>query len=284
MSKRYVQHIFNAVQTIEGAGVHLKRAFGSDNATLFDPFLLFDDFSSDNPEDYKKGFPWHPHRGMETITYVIEGDVKHGDSLGNLGYISNGDVQWMTSGSGIIHEEMPRRSKNGKLRGFQTWVNLPASHKMISPRYQEIFSDAIPEINLPDGSTVRIIAGTFNGIEAQVTEIITDPLYLDIHLEADKEIFIPVKTDYTTLVYVYEGKCSFDTLSMNTTPAENGTILLFGPGDEVQLKATGGAACFIFLSGKPIKEPIAWSGPIVMNTQEEIDLAMQELKDEVFVK
>lgn len=279
MNMRKIKKILHSRSTMEGAGVRLKRAFGYHEIPLFDPFLMLDAFGSDDPVDYMKGFPWHPHRGIETITYILEGDVEHGDSIGNKGIISTGDVQWMTAGSGIIHQEMPQGNSSGRMFGFQVWANLPAKNKMMPPRYQEIKSKDIPEVNFANGIKAKIICGTMEGITGPVKDIITEPKYFDIFMPAGSLFNINESKSHTAFIYIYSGSCIID----NQKIAE-GNCVLFEDGENIQISTTEEEAKFIFLSGKPLHEPIAWGGPIVMNTQEELNLAFDELDEGTFIK
>ena len=290
---RKIKKIFRSKQTIEGAGVHLKRAFGSSEVGQFDPFLLLDDFRSENPNHYNKGFPWHPHRGIETITYILQGKVEHGDSLGNKGIIDAGDVQWMTAGSGIIHQEMPKGDASGRMEGFQLWANLPAAEKMMLPRYRDVKSNDIPVITLENDVQIKIICGTVNKIHGPVQDIMIDPEYLDITVPAHTVYEHPVKPGHTVFAYVIagqgyfckekkpfiyeaEGKNSFD---METDPlASNGTLILFEDGRSVHIETGDASIRFLLISGKPLNEPIAWHGPIVMNNQAELQLALDEYR------
>jgi redox-sensitive bicupin YhaK (pirin superfamily) len=282
MIKRKTAKIYPAGPTIEGAGVHLKRVFSSPEATLTDPFLLLDDFRSDDPSKYYAGFPWHPHRGIETITYMLKGEVEHDDSMGNKGIIGSGDVQWMTAGSGIIHQEMPKGDENGHMYGFQLWANLPASHKMIRPRYQEIKAAEIPEIvTAENGVRIKVISGTLNGVTGPVTGIITNPEYLDITVPVNTAYTHALKKGYTAIAYIFEGNGMF---GEEKQAAGNGTGLLFGDGDALTLMTNAQPVRFLLLSGKPIQEPIAWYGPIVMNTEDELRLAFEEYEKGTFVK
>jgi redox-sensitive bicupin YhaK (pirin superfamily) len=267
--------------TIEGAGVRLKRAFGSDEVPLFDPFLLLDDFHSSKPEDYVAGFPWHPHRGIETITYMLSGEVDHGDSLGNAGVIRSGEVQWMTAGSGIIHQEMPRRQQ-GEFRGFQLWANLPASHKMMPPRYRDITKRQIPELTPPNGVRIRVISGEVDGVRGPVTDIVTDPEYLDVTVPPTTEFVRPIKRGHTAFAYVVEGSASFAPTHRRPLGADQ--LILFTDGDELRIATKTTATRFLLVSGRPIGEPIAWSGPIVMNTDEELEVAFQEYRTGTFIQ
>lgn len=276
---RTIQLVQSATAVIEGAGVHLKRVFGFSNEQQFDPFLLLDDFRSDTPAHYLKGFPWHPHRGIETITYVTRGDVEHGDSLGNTGTISSGDVQWMTAGSGIIHQEMPRGDTQGAMHGFQLWANLPAAQKMMDPRYREVTAEQIPEVALAEGVRVKIIAGTVGTAQGPVKDVVIDPEYLDCTVSAGATFHHGVQAGYTVFLYVIGGKCLIDRQEFS-----NRTLVLFADGDCVELQAGDSEARFLLISGKPLKEPIAWRGPIVMNSEEELDLAFQEYHAGTFIK
>lgn len=277
---RSVTAISTSVPTIEGAGVHLKRAFGFHNPERQDPFLLLDDFRSDTPAHYLKGFPWHPHRGIETITYMLQGDVEHGDSLGNGGIISDGDVQWMTAGGGIIHQEMPKGDKNGAMHGFQLWLNLPAGEKMCPPRYRGITAGEIPEVALENGATIKVICGRVGETVGPVGGITTDPDYLDISLPAGVGYSHPTRSGYTVIAYVIGGSGRF---SPSGTECGNTTLVLFSDGDEMQVQAGSQGLRFLFFSGKPLREPIAWRGPIVMNSEEEIIQAFMEYHNGTFL-
>jgi redox-sensitive bicupin YhaK (pirin superfamily) len=283
---RGIHQVFKARPTMEGAGVHLKRVFGFNEEAVFDPFLLLDDFRSDEPRYYIAGFPWHPHRGIETITYVLRGEVEHGDSMGNQGIIGPGDVQWMTAGSGIIHQEMPQGDEEGKMWGFQLWANLPASHKMMSPRYQEITSDQIPEVVLDNGAKVRVICGTVGDQKGPVKEIVIDPEYLDVAVPAGSEFTHRTKPGHTVFAYVFDGQGEFGPGDdpHGRAVLGNGHLVLFGDGDQVAVSTGDRPVRFLLISGKPIGEPIAWRGPIVMNTQEELLIAFQEYRNGTFVK
>jgi len=279
---RKIRQISSSVPTIEGAGVHLRRAFGFATPEQYDPFLLFDDFRSDSPELYRKGFPWHPHRGIETITYVLKGDVAHGDSLGNKGVISGGDAQWMTAGSGIIHQEMPEGDQDGAMHGFQLWLNLPAAEKMCEPAYRDITAADIPVLHLKDGSTTRIICGTAEGVSGPVHDITTDPEYLDVTLPPNATWDHNTRDGYTVIIYVIDGSGTFAPDS--TGEAHNRTLLLYADGDRVVVKGGSNGVRFLFMSGKPLHEPIAWRGPIVMNTQEELEIAFREFATDTFLR
>lgn len=267
---------------LEGAGVHLKRAFGSQHIPELDPFLLLDDFHSNDPAKYIKGFPWHPHRGIETITYILHGDVAHGDSMGNKGIISSGDVQWMTAGNGIIHQEMPKGDKNNLLWGFQLWANLPASHKMMPPRYREIKKQDIPELELDSGAKVRIISGRINTVEGPVKDIVIDPQFLDITLPANTVFDHDILSGHKVFAYVIDGKACFD--PEGAQPVGHETLVIFDDGDSVHISTKNETARFLLISGRPINEPIAWHGPIVMNTDEELETAFDEFRNNTFLK
>lgn len=299
MSIRPVKKLVKAKPTLEGAGVHLRRAFGFGDPSEFDPFLLLDDLSNERPEDYLAGFPWHPHRGIETITYVLAGNVEHGDSIGNSGIISAGDIQWMTAGSGIIHQEMPKGDEKGRVHGFQLWANLPASLKMTPPRYQEVKSEHIPEITDDDGTHVRVVCGSFWGKKGPVDGIAADPVYIDVSVPPGKRKTIPVETKRHAFAYVFAGSGKFSDASgplavptegagwLDTAPAEEAdsrSLILFDRGDEVTVQAGEEGIRFLLVSGRPLKEPVAWYGPIVMNTQEELREAFAELNQGTFLR
>ena len=276
---RKVAKIFHNQPTMDGAGVRLQRLFGFHETPLLDPFLLLDYFGSDHPEHYRNGFPWHPHRGIETITYMLAGSVEHGDSLGNKGVISAGDVQWMTAGSGIIHQEMPQGDDQGCMYGFQLWANLPKSQKMIPPHYREIKSLDVPHLLRPDGVVIRIVSGQVDDKTGPVTEIAIDPEYLDISLPARTEFIHPTPAGHTVLLCVYKGRvrCEQETVGELS-------VALLQDGEVVQIKAGEEPCRFLLISGKPLGEPIAWRGPIVMNTQEELRLAFTEYNNGTFIK
>jgi hypothetical protein len=278
---RGIRKVWRSRPTIEGAGVHLKRAFGNQETPRLDPFLLLDDFRSDDPSKYLPGFPWHPHRGIETITYVLQGDVEHGDSMGNRGDITPGDVQWMTAGSGIIHQEMPKGDAQGRMGGFQLWANLPASHKMMDPRYREVKRSEIPEVSVEGGAKVKIVCGRVNGVQGPVRDIVTDPGYLDVAVPKGARFTHPVKRGHTVFAYVVEGSAFFDTVR---DPYARETLVHYGEGDAVSIAAEKEAVRFLLMSGKPIGEPVAWYGPIVMNTSEEIRIAFDEYRNGTFIK
>ena len=279
---RKVKLTLKSRPTIEGAGVRLKRAFGYADSSL-DPFLLLDDFHSDNPRDYIAGFPWHPHRGIETITYMLHGKIEHGDSLGNGGVIESGDVQWMTAGNGIIHQEMPKKAKKSLLWGFQLWANLPASHKMMNPRYRDVKKDEIPEIFVNDDTVkIRIISGEVSGVKGPVQDIITEPEYLDITINPHSEFIHSVKRGHNVIAYIIEGKGYFDQDREKSAGVEN--LVIFKDGDEVNISTDDEKVRFLLISGKPIGEPVAWRGPIVMNTEEELRIAFEEYQNGTFIK
>jgi redox-sensitive bicupin YhaK (pirin superfamily) len=299
VSIRAVKKVLRPQPTLEGAGVKLQRGFGFGDPKEFDPFLLFDDFRNDNPEEYLAGFPWHPHRGIETITYVLAGQVDHGDSLGNSGTLSGGDVQWMTAGSGIIHQEMPKGDAQGRMHGFQLWANLPSSLKMTTPRYQDVTGKDIPEVVDDDGTRVRVVCGNFWGTAGPVDGIAADPIYLDVSVPPGKRKTLPVETTRHAFAYVFAGSGTFrnasDPKAVKTDavasgaglPAEdlgNRSLLLFDRGDEVTVQAGEQGIRFLLVSGKPIEEPVAWYGPIVMNTEEELRLAVAEMRAGTFIK
>ncbi len=273
--------VLQSRRTIEGAGVHLKRAFGYNEVPMLDPFLLLDDFGSDDPHDYILGFPWHPHRGIETVTYVIRGVVEHEDSLGNKGSIQSGDVQWMTAGSGIIHQEMPQQYK-GTMRGFQLWVNLPSDQKMMDPRYQGITQEQIPEVTVAQGVKLKVICGEINGLNGPVRDIVIDPEYFDISITPRTEFKLHVKKGYRAFAYVFEGAGYFSPEKKKLISA--GHLVIFNDGDTVKITAHNKATRLLFASGKPIGEPVAWYGPIVMNTQAELDTAFEEYRNGTFIK
>jgi quercetin 2,3-dioxygenase len=298
MSIRPVKRIVKSTPTMEGAGVKLHRAFGFGDTGDFDPFLLLDDFRNDRPEDYRAGFPWHPHRGIETITYVLSGTVEHADSLGNKGRLSSGDVQWMTAGSGIMHQEMPQGDPKGRMHGFQLWANLPASLKMTAPRYQDIPAIEIPEMVDDDGTRVRVICGDFRCKRGPVDGIAAEPRYLDIFVPAGRRKTLPVEIDRHAFAYVFEGSGTFSGASQPfgvLTEKETGetlvrertgnrSLVLFDSGDEVTVEAGEDGVRFLLVSGKPIEEPVAWYGPIVMNTEAELQQAVAELNNGTFIK
>ena len=276
---RKIRMTLNRQPTMEGAGVHLNRVFGYSQSPRFDPFLMLDDFRSNTPAHYLKGFPWHPHRGIETITYVTKGDVEHGDSLGNTGVISSGDVQWMTAGSGIIHQEMPKGDANGAMHGFQLWANLPAAQKMMAPRYRGITADQIPAVELENGVQVKVIAGSIGGAKGPMDDIVIDPEYFDCTVPTGQTFTHETDPAYTAFIYVIGGKGSTDSQAI-----ENGTLVLFDAGDHVAISATNKPLRLLLLTGKPLNEPVAWRGPIVMNTQAELETAFREYHEGTFIK
>jgi redox-sensitive bicupin YhaK (pirin superfamily) len=299
MSMRPVKRIVEATPTIEGAGVKLRRAFGFGETSEFDPFLLFDDFRNESPADYLAGFPWHPHRGIETITYVLAGSVDHGDSLGNRGSLTAGDVQWMTAGRGILHQEMPHGDPQGRMHGFQLWANLPASLKMTAPRYQDVKGSDIPEVVDDDGTRVRVVCGDFWGVKGPIDGVAADPRYLDVSIPPGVRKTLPVETSRHAFAYIFAGDGTFRDAS---TPqhivtetvgpgghagpalAGNRSLVLFDRGDGITVQAGEKGVRFLLVSGKPIEEPVAWYGPIVMNTQAELRQAIAELRDQTFIK
>jgi quercetin 2,3-dioxygenase len=299
MSIRPVKRVTASKPTMEGAGVRLRRAFGFGDTRDFDPFLLFDDFRGDTPQDYQAGFPWHPHRGIETITYVLSGTVDHGDSLGNSGSIGSGDVQWMTAGSGIIHQEMPHGDPAGRMHGFQLWANLPASLKMTEPRYQDVKAPEIPEVTEDDGTRVRVICGSFWGVKGPVEGVAADPNYLDVYVPPGRRRTLPVDRTRQVFAYVFDGSGQFPRASSPravlteragtdeitlSEPAENRSLVLFDAGDEITVETRDEGIRFLLVSGKPLLEPVAWAGPIVMNTREELKTAFDEYHNGTFLK
>jgi redox-sensitive bicupin YhaK (pirin superfamily) len=280
---RKVARIVQPQSVIEGAGVRLKRTIASQALDYLDPFLLFDHFGSDNPDDYLAGFPMHPHRGIETVTYMLAGVVDHRDSIGNSGSIEAGDVQWMTSGRGIMHEEMPR-PRQGEMAGFQLWVNLPAKLKMTQPRYQEIPSALIPEIKREDGVKIRVVAGTVEGVHGPVTEIAADPTYLDVSIPPNGSFTHPIERGHTAFAYVFEGEGSFGiTGEGDGETVSHPKLVVFGDGDFVEVRATGQSVRFLLISGEPLHEPVVGYGPFVMNTREEIEQALRDLRNGTFL-
>jgi len=296
---RKIKQLYKSVPTMEGAGVHLKRAFGNREPEQFDPFLLLDDFHSSDPQQYRAGFPWHPHRGIETITYMLEGSVEHGDSLGNKGSIGPGDVHWMTAGSGIIHQEMPKGEKNGAMWGLQLWANLPAADKMMNPCYREIKSGAIPEITTPEGVRIKIICGNIEGMPGPVRDVVIEPEYLDITIPPETTFSHPVKSGHTAFAYVLNGAAYFDKERDSWARKETGagymdlqrdclikneSLVIFDNGDHIVVTTAADPVRFVLVSGKPLREPIAWYGPIVMNTQQELRVAFNEFQNGTFIK
>ena len=299
MSIRPVRRVVQSQPTVEGAGVKLRRAFGFGDTEETDPFLLLDDFRNDRPQDYVKGFPWHPHRGIETITYVLSGEVTHADSLGNQGALGSGDVQWMTAGRGILHQEMPRGDAQGRMHGFQLWANLPAKLKMTKPRYQDVTARNIPEVTDDDGTRVRIVCGSFWGKSGPVEGIAADPSYLDVWVPPGKRKSLPVDTRRHAFAYVFEGSGTFRDASepygvlvekpgpveiVAREPVGDRSLVLFSAGDEVVVNAGEKGIRFLLISGEPLKEPVAWYGPIVMNTQAELKQALDELQKGTFIQ
>jgi redox-sensitive bicupin YhaK (pirin superfamily) len=305
MSVRPVKRVIQPKPTLEGAGVRLQRGFGFGNTTEFDPFLLFDDFRNDNPRDYLAGFPWHPHRGIETITYVLAGTVEHGDSLGNRGSLGAGDVQWMTAGSGILHQEMPQGDAKGRMHGFQLWANLPSSLKMTNPRYQDVQGKDIPDVTDDDGTQARVVCGEFWGKQGPVQGVAADPRYLDIFVPPGKQKRLPVESSRHAFAYVFAGSGTFrdaspplpvqNELTGAYDPPSPGaaaerslhgnrSLVLFDSGDEIVVQAGDEGIRFLLVSGRPIEEPVAWHGPIVMNTQAELRQAMRELQLGTFIR
>jgi quercetin 2,3-dioxygenase len=300
MSIRPVKRIASSKPTIEGAGVHLRRAFGFGDTTEFDPFLLLDDFRNDRPAEYLAGFPWHPHRGIETVTYVLAGNVEHGDSLGNRGNLGAGDVQWMTAGRGILHQEMPQGDEKGRMHGFQLWANLPSSLKMTAPRYQDIKAAEVPEVIDDDGTRVRVVCGDFWGKRGPVEGVAADPRYLDVWVPPGKRKTLKVEVERQAFAYVFEGSGNFRAASqpfgvltektdgvneiLVREQTGNRSLVLFDSGDEITVQAGDESIRFILVSGKPIKEPVAWYGPIVMNSQAELQQAFTELKQGTFIR
>jgi quercetin 2,3-dioxygenase len=296
---RRIKKVFKSKPTLEGAGVHLKRAFGFGDPHLFDPFLLLDDFRNNEPTKFIRGFPWHPHRGIETITYVLRGSVEHSDSLGNQGVIYPGDVQWMTAGSGIIHQEMPHGDESGSQFGFQLWANLPRTQKMMVPRYREVHRQEIPVVSLASGGRILVIAGQVEGVNGPVRDIVIDPLYLDVSLPANTNFQYTTPFGHTAFAYVIDGSATF---CQEDDPYEyeiegvgyfdldrrpflgNENLVLFDQGDSLSATAGGEGVRFLLIAGQPIGEPVAWYGPIVMNTQTELRTAFQELQDGTFIK
>jgi len=298
VSIRPIKRVVQSQPTLEGAGVKLRRAFGFGNTGDFDPFLLLDDFRNEHPQDYLAGFPWHPHRGIETITYVLAGSVAHGDSLGNRGSLGSGDVQWMTAGSGILHQEMPQGDPHGRMHGFQLWANLPSSLKMTRPRYQDIGAADIPEVVDDDGTRVRVVCGDFWGKSGPVDGVAANPRYLDVWVPPRVRKTLPVEASAHAFAYIFEGSGSFRDASAPQavrtewvgdaagTPELTGnrSLVLFDSGDEITVQAGEEGIRFLLVSGRPIAEPVAWQGPIVMNTEAELRRAYAELRDGTFIK
>lgn len=280
---RTIKQVSKSQPTLEGAGVHLNRVFGFHQTPNLDPFLLLDDFHSDDPSAYLKGFPWHPHRGIETITYMLYGEVEHGDSMGNTGVITSGDVQWMTAGSGIVHQEMPKGRNDGLMAGFQLWANLPASHKMMDPRYRDIKREDIPVVTLGNSVEIKVICGEVDGVTGPVQDVVIDPEYLDVTVPAGATFTHATKTGHTVFAYTpwRSGKGSF---APGVGPVGPEHLIVFGDGDSLEITANDESARFLLISGQPIGEPVAWYGPIVMNTQEELRVAFEEYQRGTFLK
>jgi len=279
---RSIASISHPQSVVDGAGVHIKRMFGFGKENLFDPFLLLDNFGGDKPEEYLAGFPWHPHRGIETITYMLEGDVEHGDSIGNQGWIHPGDVQWMTAGSGIIHQEMPKGNAEGRMSGFQLWANLPSSEKMMEPRYRDIRSQDIPIVEIPQGM-IRIICGSVGNTSGPVQDIVISPEYLDVTLHPNQQWSHPTTPGHTAFVLLFRGGARFSE-ETDILQAGEGLIVRLSDGEQVVITSGGNGARFLLISGKPLKEPVAWGGPIVMNTRDELQTAFTELRLGTFIK
>jgi quercetin 2,3-dioxygenase len=277
---RSVHKIFTGRPTMEGAGVLLHRVFGHAELPLFDPFLMLDDFGSTAADEYMAGFPWHPHRGIETVTYMLHGSVAHGDSLGNAGVIRDGQIQWMTAGGGIVHQEMPERQAD-YLRGIQLWVNLPARDKMMAPRYQDIAADAFPMVRNQAGVEVRVIAGVFEKARGPVKDLVIDPGYLDVRVPPGARFEHALSGKHTAFAYILDGS---GVLDAGRPALTKGQLALFGPGPAVCATAEKSSLRFLLVSGRPLGEPIAWGGPIVMNTQTELDQAFREYRDGTFIK
>lgn len=280
-NRRKIKQIWKSKPTVEGAGVHLNRVFGNEHSPQLDPFLLLDDFHSLQPELYRLGFPWHPHRGIETITYMLEGTVEHSDSLGNKGVIYPGEVQWMTAGSGIVHQEMPHGEIDGKMWGLQLWANLPATHKMMQPRYRDVKKMDIPVMELENGVLLRIIAGKYNGTTGPVKDVIIEPEYFDITIPSNQSFQHSVKKNNTVFAYILDGDGRFDK-EQNWISRQN--VVIFDQGEQVSIQAGANGIRFLLISGKPLKEPIAWYGPIVMNTRKELQIAFEEYQNGTFLK
>jgi len=296
---RKIQKVLIGQPTLEGAGVHLRRGFGFREVPMFDPFLMFDDFRQDDPAKYLPGFPWHPHRGIETITYMLRGTAEHGDSMGNSGVIGPGDVQWMTAGSGVVHQEMPKGGPDGRMGGFQLWANLPASQKMMDPRYRDVKRTDIPEVALPGGVTARVICGAVGKERGPVRDIVIDPEYIDMAMPPGAEFVHPTRPGHTVIAYVFEGEGCFSDQpgqsSYDVEPASyfdlerrpflgDASVILFGDGARIKVTTADAPVRFLLMSGRPLGEPVAWRGPIVMNTQEELQTAFREYRAGAFIK
>jgi redox-sensitive bicupin YhaK (pirin superfamily) len=278
---REIHRVTASRPTMEGAGVRLRRAFGFGDTASTDPFLLLDDFRGEDPRDYIKGFPWHPHRGIETITYILEGTVEHGDSMGNSGAIGAGDVQWMTAGSGIIHQEMPKPGPAGRMGGFQLWANLPASQKMMDPRYRGITSADIPVVQGSDGVRTRVICGEVDGTRGPVRDVVIEPEYLDIEIPSGAQFEHATVPGHTVFAYVFQGRARFGS---GSEWVEHEHLALLEDGDRLEVEAGDSSARLLLISGKPLREPVAWNGPIVMNTREELRIAFEEYQNGTFIK
>ncbi len=299
MSVREVIGVSRSRPVIEGAGVHLRRAFGFHDTQLHDPFLLLDDFRGDRPDQYLAGFPWHPHRGIETITYMLEGSVEHGDSIGNSGTIRAGEVQWMTAGRGIIHQEMPKPGPHGRMGGFQLWANLPAAEKMIAPRYQEFAASEFPRVSLEGGATATVVCGSLGDARGPVTDVAIAPLFLDVAVPSGATVRLPTPPRHNALAYVFEGTGYFDsrrnpaaweirqdgyTERFRDARLGDGTLVRFGPGETIEAESVASQTLrFLLVAGQPLNEPVAWGGPIVMNTREELETAFRQLEENTFL-
>ena len=279
--RRNIEAVLPARPTIEGAGVHLRRAFGHNEVPRLDPFLLLDDFRSENPLEYEAGFPWHPHRGIETVTYMLDGRVDHQDSMGNKGIVGPGDVQWMTAGSGIVHQEMPKPITAGRMGGFQLWVNLPAKQKMMAPRYQEVKQAAIPRAEVSRGVSAGVISGDVAGVKGPVKDLVVDPTYLDVRMSAGTTMTQAVKPGHRAFAYLVEGGGRFDEAA---GIIDSGNLVLFKDGDHIRVDAGSKPLRFLLVAGKPLGEPVAWWGPIVMNNQRELETAISEFREGTFIK
>lgn len=299
MAIRTVKRLVKSKPTLEGAGVRLRRAFGFGATSETDPFLLLDDFRNDRPEDYLAGFPWHPHRGIETITYVLAGTVEHGDSLGNKGAIGAGDIQWMTAGRGIIHQEMPKGDPDGRMHGFQLWANLPSSLKMTPPRYQDVKAADVPRVVDDDGAEVRVVCGSYRGTKGPIDDVAARPVYLDVTIPAGTTKVLPVETTSNAFAYVFAGGGKFGNASAPLavpseaagwgdahppSHADDRSLVLFDRGDEIELRAGDDGIRFLLVSGQPLGEPVAWYGPVVMNTQDELRNAFEQLEKGTFLR
>lgn len=278
---REIKYVAESVHAVDGAGVKLRRAFGNLQGINLDPFLLLDNFHSDDPKDYSAGFPWHPHRGIETVTYMLNGKMRHEDSLGNKGDIKGGEIQWMTAGSGIIHQEMPQQ-KDGLIQGFQLWVNLPKTNKMMQPRYQDIKRHEIPEVKVDNDTKIRILAGEFQSTKGPVQEVVSKPNFMDVTVNQETNFNYKVDTDDTVIIYTVDGSAYYDKTKQNLIKENN--LVVFGPGDEINIETDNELSRFLLMSGKPIGEPVAWYGPMVMNTRQELIDAFEEFQNGTFIK